>query len=198
MRTKKFLKHLILGALLLATENVVGQTTVVGNSGGVTDFLGWDNTATNNFPLMVRHDLNQPIAWYTDSLQRMQLWQTRSATINGFSGILQNGFLGVSNQPRLFDPSYTPSGIFSRLHLADSTDNSVSNYAQQNGYRPWMRNGVTFTDNGDLGYIGQKYTYNDSSDYTSGEQVDYTDMIINWSDNPGTYPRESDPKPRYC
>ncbi|MCB0793163.1 MAG: hypothetical protein KDB88_00370, partial [Flavobacteriales bacterium] len=140
-----------------------------------SSYVGCDGTSP--YPLKVMHNNNQPIQWYTDTLQRMQLWQTRSATINGFSGIPQNGFLGVSNQPRLFNPSYTPSGIFSRLHLADSTDNSVSNYAQQNGYRPWMRNGITFSGNSDLGYIGQKYTYNDSSDYTSGEQDDYTDMI---------------------
>ncbi len=61
MRTKNFLKHLFLGALLLSAGKVVGQSTVPGNAGIATDFLGWDNTGTNNFPLMVRHDLNQPI-----------------------------------------------------------------------------------------------------------------------------------------
>ncbi len=39
-----------------------------------------------------------------------------------------------------------------------------------------MRNGVTFTGNLDHGYIGQNY----------GDE-DYTDMVIQWSDNPGNY-----------
>jgi hypothetical protein len=34
-----------------------------------------------------------------------------------------------------------------------------------------MRNGVTFTGNLDHGYIDE----------------DYTDMVIQWSDNPGNY-----------
>ncbi|MCB0759675.1 MAG: hypothetical protein KDC01_14530, partial [Flavobacteriales bacterium] len=48
--------------------------------------------------------------------------------------------------------------------------------AEQWGYRPWQRNGVTFTGNTDQGYIGQKFR-------EGGEGE--TDMVIQWSDNPG-------------
>ena len=106
MRTKNFLKHLILGALLLTIGKVVGQTSVVGNSGGVTDFLGWDNTVTNNFPLMVRHDLNQPIEFYTETDERMTISPIRTGqTINAYTNLDLTGFVGVGD-------FYTNTNIF--------------------------------------------------------------------------------------
>ena len=133
-----FLKHLILGALTLTTGKVVAQVTTAGNvAGGVNDFLGWNNNAINNFPLRVRHDLNQPIDWYTHAIQRMRLYPTNSATLNTFT-VPRNGFVAISPQP-LF---YNNPGPFSRLHLVDSVDNNVTTYAQDFGYRPWMRNWV--------------------------------------------------------
>lgn len=46
------------------------------------DYVGWDNTTT--VPLMIRHNGNQPIQWWTDSIQRMQLYRSQNSTINGF------------------------------------------------------------------------------------------------------------------
>ncbi|MBL7940982.1 MAG: tail fiber domain-containing protein, partial [Flavobacteriales bacterium] len=61
-----------------------------------------------------------------------------------------------------------------RLHLIDSTGStSPTVYAQQDGFRPWQRNGVTFTGNSDQCYAGAKYGTNDNSD-----------MVLQWSDNP--------------
>ncbi|MEO8068220.1 MAG: tail fiber domain-containing protein [Flavobacteriales bacterium] len=54
-------------------------------------------------------------------------------------------------------------------------------YANDIGYRPWMRNGVTFTGNSDLGYLGQ--TYNGSG---------VSDMVFNWSDATTTGPWTAD------
>ena len=51
-------------------------------------------------------------------------------------------------------------------------------YAQQLGYRPWMRNGITFTGNSDQSYIGHKYAATN----------DNTDFVIQWSDNPAGSP----------
>lgn len=179
-----FLKHLILGALTLTTGKVVAQVTTAGNvAGGVNDFLGWNNNAINNFPLRVRHDLNQPIDWYTHAIQRMRLYPTNSATLNTFT-VPRNGFVAISPQP-LF---YNNPGPFSRLHLVDSVDNNVTTYAQDFGYRPWMRNGITVTGNADQMYIGHKYAYKDSVDHTSGEINDRSDAVIEWSDNPDDAP----------
>ncbi len=73
------------------------------------------------------------------------------------------------------------NGPFSRLHLGEPTNN-----AQQWGYRPWQRNGVAITGNNDQMYIGHKYTYAVPTNYLSGELLDFSDAVIQWSDNPGT------------
>ena len=85
----------------------------------------------------------------------------------------RDGFVGISGTPGFFAPG--GHGPFTRLHLADLDPSSAGPnfYAQPWGFRSWMRNGITFTGNHDHSYVGQKY----------GE-VDETDMIIHWSDNP--------------
>ncbi|MBS1548062.1 MAG: tail fiber domain-containing protein, partial [Bacteroidetes bacterium] len=51
--------------------------------------------------------------------------------------------------------------------------------AEQWGYRPWQKNGITFTGNEDQGYVGQKYRH--------GGGTGETDMVMQWSDNPGNW-----------
>jgi hypothetical protein len=79
-----------------------------------------------------------------------------------------SGFLGISPNSSLWNPVNSP-GPFTRLHLHDG-----SNFVQQSGYRPQMRNGITLTGNSDQMYVGQLY-----------HGVDYTDAAIVWSDNVG-------------
>ena len=164
MRTKSFLKHLILGALLLMTAKVVGQSSVPGNAGAVTDFLGWNNTGTNNFPLMVRHDLNQPIEWYTDSTFRMRLTEAQwGLTVNGYNPINRAGNLGVGPFNNL--PGGQP---LTRLHL----DGGATQVA---GFRPWMDIGTTMTAGSDWMYVGLK-----QRNLLAGDRQD---AVINWADN---------------
>lgn len=168
MNTKDFLKHLILGALLLTTGKVVGQSTTPGNVAGLTtDFLGWNSTATNNFPLQVRHDLDYPIDFYTTGRFRARINPVRTLSINGFINIPTTGFMLISPDFTFLAARKTP---YSRLHLAEGVQSNASPW----GYRDWQRNGITFTGNDDHGYIGHKY-----------KGPDVTDMVIQWSDNPG-------------
>lgn len=163
MRTKNFLKHLFLGALMLTTGKVVGQTTVGSNmAGATTNFLGWDNTfPANNFPLRVRHDLNQPIEWYTDAIQRMLLAPTITGqTVNGYGAVDLSGYLGIGpfgnasvNQPQAM------------LHL-DGGGNEDS------GWRPWMKQGTYITYTTDQAYLGLK-----------AESGDRNHLTLAWSDN---------------
>ena len=134
MRTTNRLKHLVLFAFLIWSGLAAGQASVLGNAGVPGNYLGWNNLQA--FPLDIRHDGNQPIDWYTHAIQRMRLYPTNSATLNTFT-VPRNGFVAISPQP-LF---YNNPGPFSRLHLVDSVDNNVTTYAQDFGYRPWMRNG---------------------------------------------------------
>ncbi|MCW5897971.1 MAG: hypothetical protein KIT10_01785 [Flavobacteriales bacterium] len=148
MRTNDFLKHLILGALLLTTGKVAGQVTTANNVANAgTDFLGWDNTfPANNFPLRVRHDLNQPIEFYTHNIQRMRLNHTVTYTLGSFATPAADGYLGLSPNNSLWP---TNKGPFSRLHLHDGSSSPLEQV-----YRPWMDNGITFTGNRDQRSVG--------------------------------------------
>jgi hypothetical protein len=157
MRTKSFLKHLILGALMLTTGKVDGQVTTTGNLAGATsDFLGWSNNSpANDFPLMVRHNGNWPIQWFTDNTLRMHLNQTLlTQTVNGYPNLNLTGHLGLGT----IDPA-------TFLH--------INNGGQVlTGYRPWMRTGTLMTEQSDMMYVG-----------TKREAIDRIDAVINWADN---------------
>ncbi|MCC6577448.1 MAG: hypothetical protein IT228_08920 [Flavobacteriales bacterium] len=93
--------------------------------------------------------------------------------LNTFANIAADGFTLLTPDNGFLGQS--PNGPFSRLHLAEG---GTTGNAQQWGYRPWMRNGVTFTGNSDQMYIGQKYTYDNPDEPGSGELNDYTDAIV--------------------
>ena len=110
---------------------------------------------------------------------------TRRARINGnvttamgpgnpFPSVNRDGFMVLSGQPDAFVNTGSRAP-FTRLHLIDPEGSSAIPlvYAQEHGFRPWQKNGVTFTGNSDQAYIGQKYKGNDK-----------TDFVLQWSDNP--------------
>ncbi|MCB0781020.1 MAG: tail fiber domain-containing protein, partial [Flavobacteriales bacterium] len=107
----------------------------------------------------------------------MQLYKSNSAILNGFGNINRNGFLAISPVEQF----YANPGPFSRLHLVDSSSTNPVVYAQEFGYRPWMRNGITFTGNSDQAYVGHRYGSNDVSD-----------LVLQWSDNPYDAPWSTD------
>lgn len=131
-----------------------------------TEYLGAALGST--VPLQLKTVGILPIDFYTTNTFRMRLNpRVTYPTFNGFSSVVADGFGLLS--PNASFLATAPYGPFSRLHLADGT------YDTQNfGYRSWQRNGITFTGNDDQGYIGQKYA-----------NLDETDMVIQWSDNPG-------------
>ncbi len=95
----------------------------------------------------------------------MTLLSTQSSTINGFPGIVQNGFLGISDSPGFF----TGAGAASMIHI----DGGNSIGTQYQGFRPWMRYGTLITSNDDLMYMGHR----------SDSTLNKTDAVISWSDN---------------
>ena len=157
-------------ALMLGTGALHAQWMETGNSGlnQNTFFLGTTD--------------NEGVTLRTDDIMRMRLYGTQNSTINTSFNVRQNGYLGISNQPLFFSSTVGP---FSRLHLADSCNNNPIHYAQVYGFRPWMRNGITFTGNQDQSYIGQKYAGKSAAN-------DSTDMVIQWSDNDDDSPWPTD------
>lgn len=111
---------LLLGIILYTFKVVNGQSTSSGFSGtpnqpntaGV-DYLGWDNTV--NVPLMIRHDNNQDINFYTGltgggaPIQRMTILGT-AATNPGYVGIglgLTPGWqLDVNSEINIDNPTF--------------------------------------------------------------------------------------------
>ena len=158
--------------VILHAAPMRAQVTFEGNSSvnSSTDYVGWDNTTTSD-PLQILHKANQPIQFGTDGTKRMVLWRSQSPNINGYSSVSKPAYVAISARPAFLETA-TSDGPFSRLHLVDNTlTSTASDYAPDFGYRPWMRNGVTFTGNRDLGYIGQAY---------NGTGV--SDMVLSWSD----------------
>ncbi len=139
------------------------------------------NTSTNPAVDFLGTDDNNELTIRTDDAWRLQVNKTESYNIDAFSLMPADGFVGISPDDAFWTTA--PYGPFSRLHLAEGREYN----AQTIGYRPWMRNGINFTGNNDQMYIGQKYTYDDAEDHTSGELLDFTDAVIQWSDNPGTW-----------
>lgn len=170
MKTKKMMRPIAMAACMLALGEAYAQTSVLGNTptSPGTDYVGWDNSTT--VPLIIRHDANQPIEWYTAAVRRLLLQQNATYAIGPFGGQVKNGALLLSPDVDQFYGNGAP-GPYTLLHLAAADDN-----AQQDSYRPWMSTGITLTGNRDHQYIGQK----------AGE-LDYTDLVIHWSDNPGEF-----------
>ena len=168
MNTKNWTRHLAWGVLGLVSQQAYSQATQANNAGGANSFLGWDALA--NQVLEVKNEANQPIEWYTDAVRRMLLQESATYSIAGFPPQARDGSLLLSPD---VDQFYTEGGPgpYSLLHLAAEDEN-----AQAQSYRRWMNNGITFTGNADHRYIGQKY-----------DGLDRTDMVIHWSDNPGTF-----------
>jgi hypothetical protein len=173
---------LALGVILITSLNLHAQdwNTFGNNITGLGQYLGAD--AASNQPLRFTTFANYAHEWRTNNVQRMRLnGNPAGVNINGYAGTLRDGFLLLSGQPDAFTNAACDAP-FTRLHLVDPIGSvNPINYAQEFGFRPWQKNGVTFTGNSDQGYIGQKYNSNDA-----------TDMVIQWSDNPSTDPWASD------
>jgi len=161
------LRHLAWGVLGLVSEQVFSQVTVPNNNGQANAFVGWNASA--NQILDVKNEGNQPIDFYTTDRFRARINPRMTyPSLNTFPNVPADGFTLITPDNGFLGQG--PRGPFSRLHLAEG---GTYGNAEQWGYRPWQKNGITFTGNEDQGYIGQKYR----GEGGTGE----TDMVIQWS-----------------
>jgi hypothetical protein len=161
------MKNLFLISILSLTHfNVFSQWMEAGNNIGPPTFNTFFGTQ-NGFE--IRTITNGQIRGYMNP--------NRTTAINGFPGIVTDGFYGLGpNSGVMFStpPSHVwdDLGPFYRLHInSDVNPTGV----QELGYRPWMRNGIGLTGNSDNFFISQR-----------ANSADVTDNIIGWSDNSGT------------
>ena len=90
-------------------------------------------------------------------------------------GVNTSGYMGLGYNIPIPGNQFLWSnkGPFSQLHL----NGRDQTHLQEEGYRPWMKTGITLTDNVDLSYIGLRQV---------GTGYDITETVIVWSDNEGT------------
>ena len=161
---------LFLGSYLFSQQGPTG--TQQGN-GNYNDWYRGGNNGTAASPNIFGSGPNWNTPLYTETYGtiRMKLNGSLAYAVNGFAGV-RSGYLLLGNNiapnNNLFNNGNF--GAFSMLHLAGG-DGSV---VQEFGYRPWMKTGITFTDNVDLSYIGLRQV---------GPGNDVTETTITWSDN---------------
>lgn len=127
---------------------------------------------------------NASIHTITNGVLRTKLNGSFTYNVNGFVAA-RDGYLWLGpDAPVAGGPGtyYNNKGAFSLLHLNGTT----SALAIELGYRPWMKTGITFTENSDLMYVGRK------SEGTGPSTIDQTDAIIAWADD-GSGPPFSGP-----
>ena len=141
-------------------------------------------------PTLGHFNINSPnghFQLHTETVQRARLNGNVTSnmgppTAPPFTNVNRDGFFALSGTADAFT-NIGSRAPFTRLHLVDNAvnPNDPVVYAQQHGFRPWQRNGITFTGNSDQSYIGHKYGANDN-----------TDFVIQWSDNANGSPWGTD------
>lgn len=155
----------IIYLFLLFNIIAFGQSTVVGHGWAGGRHLGFD--ASNGI---------NPLPFTTNNILRMSMNGNVSPNINTQGAAVRNGYVGIGQ-------SYAPStdwnsitgGPMSLLHL----NGDEGTFAQILGYRNWMKNGISFTNNNDLGFIGNRKLS------TKINEFDISEMTLSWSDNAG-------------
>lgn len=116
---------------------------------------------------------NAAIHTKTNSILRSKLNGTVAYNVNGFVAARDGYMLLGPDAPVGGGSLYNTKGAFSLLHLNGTTTLA----AIELGYRPWMKTGITFTENSDLMYVGRK------SEGTGPSTADQTDAVIAWADD---------------
>ncbi|MEZ4923535.1 MAG: tail fiber domain-containing protein [Crocinitomicaceae bacterium] len=155
------MKHIyIMYTILLCTSTSFAQNWL---QGGNT--VPWNNQqqriGTNN---------NRPFRIETSNTERVKFNRNTSYTVAGYNGNRSGNMLVARDVPVNSGLYGFNSGAFSILHLSGAS----GSFIQEQGYRPWMQTGITFTDNEDLSYMGIRKV---------GAGTDKTETTITWSDN---------------
>jgi hypothetical protein len=164
------------------TAPTTGLTSWRMFQGGTT--AGFERGQLFADPANTNFNINAPNGGFlllTQNVQRARLNGNVLGPIGLFPAINRDGFLMLSGQPNAFVNGGS-NAPFTRLHLIDGVGPADPiTYAQTIGFRPWQRNGITFTGNSDQSYIGHRYAGDDN-----------TDFVIQWSDNPNGSPWGTD------
>jgi hypothetical protein len=90
MKISKQLKRASLVLAIIFSQKAHSQVTIESNVAGGTNYVGWANTVAT--PLQIRHNGNQHINLFTNSIHRIKLNPDVSYTVNGYAGS-RNGYM---------------------------------------------------------------------------------------------------------
>jgi len=137
------------------------------------------STATS--PFMVNHQANYGHMQFitsdgsgaTNLSSRMRInGYSTGHSYNGFAAQTTTGFVGISADPTYWTDVASPQTPVSLLHL-------VGDVSGHNpfAYRPWMKDGISFTLGRDQGFIGPRMV---------NDVTDVMEFVVGWGDNPST------------
>ncbi|MBW6481444.1 MAG: tail fiber domain-containing protein [Vicingaceae bacterium] len=138
--------------------------------------VGYSSSSTIPFSTFaqLRNRENTPMKFFTTNRERIHVNADRTVTLDGYN-VPTNGFVGIGNpsQGGLNPGLWDQRGPFSLLHLNGRT--GFNSFVFAGGYRPWMRTGITFSDQIDLGYVGLRSVFPPGN---------INEMVINMSNDP--------------
>ena len=121
----QFITMLLAIALTVYNGSLFSQSTSPNNTPAFGKFLGYNASGID-------------LDFKTNNINRMRLMQTGTNTIDNYT-VNTSGNLVLSSDPIFLNTGYRP---FSLLHLNGQGN---SGGPQPWGFRPWMRDGITFT-----------------------------------------------------
>ncbi|MBW6481680.1 MAG: tail fiber domain-containing protein [Vicingaceae bacterium] len=160
--------------LVNTTTKYTDLSTGFGNNDGFE--VGYSSSSTiafSNFA-QLRNRENTPMKFFTTNRERIHVNADRTVTLDGYN-VPTNGFVGIGNpsQGGILPGLWDQRGPFSLLHLNGRT--GLNSFVFAGGYRPWMRTGITFSDQIDLGYVGLRSVFPPGN---------INEMVINMSNDP--------------
>jgi hypothetical protein len=164
----------VLLSIIALTTMVYAQQPPQGTSGGGAFWRQGGNIggpgAPNIFGTATTN--NNPIYTQTNGVNRMKINGSLPYVVNTYPGV-RDGYLLLGYSGTFAAPLFNgaTNGAYSQLHL----NGFDGTFVQTGGYRPWMKTGITLTDNNDLSYFGLRSV-----------ALDVTETVINWSDNAGS------------
>lgn len=162
-----------INSIRFTTDNMAGGTGLQ---------VGYDatsNTQNQQYAQVLNHE-NTAIKFFTNSTQRMHINQSRQSNINGYN-VATPGYVGIGlNSMNLWGNTNSLGvGPFSLLHL---NGEKINYSAEDRGYRPWMKTGISYSSNVDFAYVGYRGFTHDNT--ANGNIVDNrNEFTITWSNN---------------
>ncbi|MCC7331634.1 MAG: tail fiber domain-containing protein, partial [Flavobacteriales bacterium] len=154
---------------------------------GIGFEVGYDATSNvqNQQYAEIHNRENTPIKFFTTgNNQRMHINQSKQSSIGTYNAIPTPGYVGIGrNTGNIWGTNAAVGrGPYSLLHL-----NNDLGSPEQQGYRPWMRGGISFTENVDFGYVGMRPFFDNSGNFDNSNIIENrNEFVVAWSNNPNT------------